>query len=81
MVSIKDLLAGAPELVLARLGPEMIIFLLRAYSQDHQNWLWLVWDIISINIIISLTTTTTTTTIRITTTAGQYDYQEHRHHE
>ena len=28
---IKDLLAGAPELALARLGLEMVIFLLRSY--------------------------------------------------
>ena len=42
---ITGLLAGAPELVLARLGLETVIFLLEAYEQKHQNWLWPDWGL------------------------------------
>ena len=40
---IKGLLAGAPELALARLGPEMVTFLLGASEQELQNRLWPDW--------------------------------------
>ena len=37
---IRGSLAGAPELVLARPGPEMVIFSSGFQQQEPQNWLW-----------------------------------------
>ena len=43
-VLIRGLFAGTPELVPARLaGPEMALFLFRAYQQGHRIWFWPDW--------------------------------------
>ena len=41
---ITSLSAGAPELVLRRLGLRMVIFSFRAYQQEHQNWFCPEWE-------------------------------------
>ena len=43
-VLIRGLFAGTPELVPARLaGPDMALFLFRAYQQGHRTWFWPDW--------------------------------------
>ena len=37
---MRNSLAGAPQLALARMGPEITIFLLGTHWQEHHNWLW-----------------------------------------